>query len=288
MRPGFRASLYTGFTLIELSIVLVIIGLLVGGVLVGTELIRSANYRAVISQVESFNAAVGAFRTKFGCLPGDCEKAYDVGLGDTDGDGDGYVGCKDPRYMQNCVDSATFIQSQTTGEYVNFWYHLNRANLITGNFSAYDNTNTTQAAGIVSPASRIEPFAQSSGIRGGWAIRGGAISTTFTKIPHNFVLAQYAVVNKTDYSFIRASDTYAIDSKMDDGLPLTGQVVAVGSMGTNGAYPYAQTLSALGGAGGPNTNWCVNTSISPSQYNVQTTKSSPSTLACGPFIKASF
>src|ERR1700679_178462 len=64
-----------GFTLIELSIVLVIIGLIVGGVLVGQDLIRAAGVRATISQVEKFNTAVNTFRGKYGYLPGDIPQA---------------------------------------------------------------------------------------------------------------------------------------------------------------------------------------------------------------------
>lgn len=60
-----------GFTLIELSIVLVIIGLIVGGILAGQDLISAASIRAQISQIEKYNAAVRAFQGKYGYLPGD-------------------------------------------------------------------------------------------------------------------------------------------------------------------------------------------------------------------------
>lgn len=60
-----------GFTLIELSIVLVIIGLIVGGVLVGRDLIRSSAARAQISQIASYNTAVNTFTGKYNGLPGD-------------------------------------------------------------------------------------------------------------------------------------------------------------------------------------------------------------------------
>ena len=60
-----------GFTLIEMSIVLVIIGLIVGGVLVGQDLIRAAAVRAQVSQMEKYNSAVNTFREKTGYLPGD-------------------------------------------------------------------------------------------------------------------------------------------------------------------------------------------------------------------------
>src|SRR5271155_5585595 len=60
-----------GFTLIELSIVLVIIGLIVGGILVGQSLISAAAVRAQITQIEKYNAAANTFRGKYGYLPGD-------------------------------------------------------------------------------------------------------------------------------------------------------------------------------------------------------------------------
>lgn len=60
-----------GFTLIEMSIVLVVIGLIVGGVLVGQDLIRAAGVRATITQIEKYNTATNTFREKYGALPGD-------------------------------------------------------------------------------------------------------------------------------------------------------------------------------------------------------------------------
>lgn len=59
-----------GFTLIELSIVLVIIGLIVGGMLVGQDLINAAKVRAEFSQMEKLDAAVNTFRLKYNALPG--------------------------------------------------------------------------------------------------------------------------------------------------------------------------------------------------------------------------
>jgi prepilin-type N-terminal cleavage/methylation domain-containing protein len=68
MRATYPKS---GFTLIEMSIVLVIIGLIVGGVLVGQSLISAAAMRAQISQIEKYNQAANTFFGKYGYLPGD-------------------------------------------------------------------------------------------------------------------------------------------------------------------------------------------------------------------------
>ena len=70
-----------GFTLIELSIVLVIIGLLAGGVLVGRDLIAAAALRSQITQIEKYNAAANTFRAKYGFLPGDLPANQAAALG---------------------------------------------------------------------------------------------------------------------------------------------------------------------------------------------------------------
>lgn len=56
----------TGFTLVELSIVLVIIGLIIGGVMVGRDLIKTSEVRSQISQIEEFKTAVNTFKVKYG------------------------------------------------------------------------------------------------------------------------------------------------------------------------------------------------------------------------------
>ncbi len=66
-----------GFTLVELSIVLVIIGLMVGGVLVGRVLIQQAQVRAAASQLQQMETAYRTFQTKYSCIMGDCPNATD-------------------------------------------------------------------------------------------------------------------------------------------------------------------------------------------------------------------
>ena len=60
-----------GFTLVEMSIVLVIIGLIVGGVLVGQDLVKGAQIRATVAQLQQYDAAINTFRGKYDQFPGD-------------------------------------------------------------------------------------------------------------------------------------------------------------------------------------------------------------------------
>jgi prepilin-type N-terminal cleavage/methylation domain-containing protein len=92
------------FTLIELSIVLVIIGLIVGGILTGRDLVYHAQLRKTYAEMQRFKSAYVTFVGKYNCVPGDCTNATDyfgtnssgcpAGGGTTgtcNGNGDGYI-----------------------------------------------------------------------------------------------------------------------------------------------------------------------------------------------------
>ena len=97
----------TAFTLIELSIVLVIIGLIVGGILAGKALIQQAEIRSAASQLQKMETAYRTFQVKYGCIMGDCANATEFfgnnfiviaagcppsgGAGNGNGNGDGFI-----------------------------------------------------------------------------------------------------------------------------------------------------------------------------------------------------
>lgn len=62
-----------------------------GGILLGKDMIVSAEARKVMKQMEAYQTAVNTFRLKYNCLPGDCTTAANPGLG-TSGNGDGVIG----------------------------------------------------------------------------------------------------------------------------------------------------------------------------------------------------
>jgi prepilin-type N-terminal cleavage/methylation domain-containing protein len=132
-------SRQSGFTLIELSIVMVIIGLIIGGILVGQDMIRTATIRAQIAQIEQFNTAANAFKSKYDCLPGDCTPAEAATYGfltrsgaQGDGDGDGFIDAKllgalAPNQPDNSIG----------GENTLFWEDLSMGGMIAGYFPDY-------------------------------------------------------------------------------------------------------------------------------------------------------
>jgi len=106
----------SGFTLVEIAIVLVIIGLLLGGILKGQEMITNAKVRNLADQGNAIKAAYFAFQDRYRALPGDYTAATsNISGAAGDGNGNGRV--------------------STNAERGLFWQHLAAAGFITGNFN---------------------------------------------------------------------------------------------------------------------------------------------------------
>lgn len=109
----------TGFTLIELAIVLVIIGLLLGGVLKGQELINSAKVKNMAADFKNVQVFIYGYQDKYKAIPGDDAAAVTHVSATTNGGGNGVI--------NGMWDSQT-----TTDESVNFWQHVRLAGLAPG------------------------------------------------------------------------------------------------------------------------------------------------------------
>ncbi len=86
-----KGTRQSGFTLVEIAIVLVIIGLILGGVLKGQVLIDNAKYKNFVKQIESYRAAVYTFQDTYRALPGDIGVISALDAAATAGDGDGVI-----------------------------------------------------------------------------------------------------------------------------------------------------------------------------------------------------
>lgn len=85
-----------GFTLVELSIVIVIIGLIVAGVVGGQTLVTQAKFRAIVNDFNKYNVAVNAFMLEYNEKPGDMANATSFWPGLTNnGNGNRKIVCSD-------------------------------------------------------------------------------------------------------------------------------------------------------------------------------------------------
>lgn len=152
-----------GFTLVELSIVIVIVGLLIGGVLKGQEMYVNAQTTATITQVQSYEAATILFVDQYQAMPGDMPNASRK-LPDCDANCDPYtIGAGNFQVGNPAWASAW--QSQTPlnlslpaisedAEVTLYWAHLAKANMITG-VSTNGLLTGTSTWGETNPAAKL-------------------------------------------------------------------------------------------------------------------------------------
>ena len=233
----------TGFTLVEIAIVLVIIGLILGGVLKGQELVTSARVRNIADQQNAIKAAFFAFQDRYHAVPGDYAQAADniPGLQNqatkANGDGDGFI----------AYDVGT-SKAATTGteasEQVWAFLHLTAAGFI----SCSQCVSAGAAGGMPSQTnSPLNAYAGVIGIGYDNVFGYGAAATapnptnnlkTGNKIPSN-ILAE-------------------VDTKLDDGNPYTGVFqFSLYQGGGTGVAPDPATCVALasGGTAPGNSVW---------------------------------
>jgi prepilin-type N-terminal cleavage/methylation domain-containing protein len=215
-----------GFTLIEIAVVLVVIGLIVGGVLVGQSLISAAAVRAQISQIEKYNTAANTFYGKYGYLPGDIRDPDASSFGFVargqyagEGDGNGII----EGNSGNC-SGCNNGDIENAGETVLFWSDLSTAHLIEGNFTG---NNTPNAVNFTTAAQFDTLWPRASIGNGNYSLPSGYgqsyYGNYFGLIGVSKLTSQGIATTTVG---ITVSQAYAIDAKVDDGLPITGRVTA--------------------------------------------------------------
>jgi prepilin-type N-terminal cleavage/methylation domain-containing protein len=132
----------TGFTLVEIAIVLVIIGLLLGGILKGQEMITQAKIKNVVSDFSGISAAYYGYQDRYRAIPGDDPNAatrWTTPTAATSGNGNGVVAGTYNNAGAACV---------VTVEACSWWDHLRRAGFVAGNGPAQPFNAVTGLIGV--------------------------------------------------------------------------------------------------------------------------------------------
>ncbi len=267
-----------GFTLVELAIVLVIIGLIVGGVLVGQDLIRAAGIRSVVTDIERYNAAANTFLGKYNSLPGDMlnNKAVEFGFNTAANDAarDGAAGQGDGNgRISGCGHAdATNLGCET----ILFWSDLSAAKLVPFRSAFTSMTATT-------PTDMTNAELVGSGLIPNTKLHTSTLVYVSTIDGKNlFALGEF-FVNGGDGTMIMVGsrgrgfmpiEAVAIDQKLDDGNPITGSIVTIDR--------YIGILDTPDSGTG-----CATTVGGNDIYNTVTDELA-TTNACGIRIRASF
>lgn len=194
-----------GFTLVEIAIVLVIIGLLLGGVLKGQEMIENGKIKSVISDMKGVSAAFYSYQDRYRSVPGDDAAATTrfASAGTTIVNGGGNGAIAGP-YLTNGVAPAVGAESS------NFWQHIRVSGFLSGDLITNNGGNNTISAS------------------------GGAIGVQDT-------IAAYGLAGiKVCVGSVPSKHAQSIDTQLDDGLATTGSYRA----GTGSATPNVATAVA--------------------------------------------
>jgi prepilin-type N-terminal cleavage/methylation domain-containing protein len=208
-----RAGKAQGFTLVELAIVIMIVGLLIGGILKGNEVVNQARTKNLLNDFNGVLASLLAYRDRYGANPGDDGQAGTrwATFGTKSGDSDGRIGGNYndlPSASESTDPTAITIGANGAGESKLFWWHLRLAGFVVGPQQGPGAANT--------------PVTAVGGIMG---------VQTGSTIP-NFFSGFMACANDVPDQI-----AIAVDAQLDDLRPTQGQVRSLQQPGVTGSPP---------------------------------------------------
>ena len=216
-----------GFTLVELAIVMIIIGLLIGGILKGQELIANAQVGATVAQVKALDAATTTFRDKYNALPGDMNNVATRlanCAGCTDGDGDG-------RIENGVAVTAPWVAPANEG--LDVFIELSAADLLGG-------ISNSGAGGWG------DQFPESK-VGGGYHAAyspGGAFGANAAASPGHYLGLVSTAGAVAANNALTSNQAARIDTKLDDGRANTGSVFSNAGAACSTAGDYNQQTTA--------------------------------------------
>ncbi len=212
----YKNTAQAGFTLVELSIVIVIIGFLVAGIAAGANLVKQAQLRSVISDLQSFQVGYNGFIGRFNAVPGDFASASSYWTGatcattaatDCNGNGNGIVN-----------PGATV----TLDEVAKAWKQMQLAGLVGAGIAVLPAAGAAVALvpGINTPNSKFTGVGYT--IAGTTDIQrlGAAVSIGFGNNSTNYLYIGKASATPANLiaGALTAEQAYNVDVKLDDGV----------------------------------------------------------------------
>lgn len=222
----------TGFTLVELAISILIIGLLIGGILKGYEVVGNAQVVATINNLNEIEGASTIFQSKYRNMPGDIREPETripnctTAPCNVSGNEDGYIDLSSD-------DMEEVVWGTLGHESRNFWMHLAAAGMLRGTQDYYQ--GTPNRFGVDFPKTPLG---------GGWMVqsfRDGQRRRTYITPIKN--ITTFSDENSRMFSPARA---YQLDLKMDDGYADRGKV--------RGYFPSTSGLCTASGGSEVNRN----------------------------------
>ena len=215
------------FTLLEMTMVLAIVGLITGGILLGKNMVHNAQLNSILSDMQGFFAAERQFKDKYGYLPGDFPMAVRV-WGRADGGSDLTSNCAAPatdhaNIRGTCNGDGDGLITWQNSENFRSWQQMSLAGLITGTYVGYSNATTVSnytLPGWDSPKPLLKGAAY-------FMYSWGDQTTASGWYPGNYnnVIEVGAVT--TDWPgavLFKPAEAYAMDKKTDDGMPGLGNI----------------------------------------------------------------
>lgn len=219
---------HKGFTLIELAIVIVIIGVL-SSVIVGAQnMIENSKKTTIITELTTFKSAYEQFEDKYYSVPGDMSDAEDVwGSGNTDnGDGDGKI--------EDDADGNATVNRASEQEDMLAWQHLGFSDLIKGRY------NGNLSASTKAEIDEDIPSGPHDGSGYTFDDRNTMTSSNLNSIAYG----AYRTLHYYDNAVLAPQEAFSIDKKVDDMNPSEGQLIT-----TNGNGGTTADCTTVGSAG---------------------------------------
>ena len=226
--PLMRYGEAHAFSLVELSIVLVILGLLTGGILAGQSLIRASELRAVTTESQTYATGLQTFRDKYFAVPGDFNNAIAFW---------GAAHATPATCLTTASTNGTTCNGNGDGivlaggnEVFRLWQHMASAGLATGSYNGLRGTVSTSDTdiGINVPASRLSNAGHAiltfNNMGSGAIFQGDFGLSLFIGADSN--------TSFTSEAILKPEEMWNIDTKLDDGLPGRGKVMATHTGGS--------------------------------------------------------